>query len=332
MKVISQRNQRSFPDVLAPLLSATLLVTATTGRVSAQDGKVVDSRVVQLTEGDFQKLKNLDPEVANSLNRIDLKAITYLSDGLKVKGYLAMPKSGANFPCVIYNRGGSIQPVAKLTDVQAAYKLGRLASYGYLAIASQYRGAAGEEGKDEMGGADVSDVLNLLPLLESVPQADATRIGMYGRSRGGMMTYLALTKSDRITAAIVDAGMADLLDSSRRRPEMEEMFSMLIPNYASNKEAALTARSAVRWPEKLNKKTPILLLHGSADWRVHPTQALTMATKLYECKHPARFVFFEGGDHGLHEHRDEVNRLVKDWLDRYVRDKRPWPSLEPHGE
>jgi hypothetical protein len=23
--------------------------------------------------------------------------------------------------------------------------------------------------------------------------------------------------------------------------------------------------------------------------------------------------------------------LVKDWLDRYVRDRRPWPSLEPHG-
>jgi dipeptidyl aminopeptidase/acylaminoacyl peptidase len=87
----------------------------------------------------------------------------------------------------------------------------------------------------------------------------------------------------------------------------------------------------VRWPEKLHKKTPILLLHGSADWRVHPTEGLTMATKLYESKHPFRLVFFEGGDHGLSEHRDEVNRLARDWLDRYVRDKRPWPSLEPHG-
>jgi hypothetical protein len=37
-----------------------------------------------------------------------------------------------------------------------------------------------------------------------------------------------------------------------------------------------------------------LLLHGSADARVHPTEALTMTSKLYECQHSFRFVFFEG--------------------------------------
>jgi dipeptidyl aminopeptidase/acylaminoacyl peptidase len=109
------------------------------------------------------------------------------------------------------------------------------------------------------------------------------------------------------------------------------VYAELIPDYAQNKEAALVARSAVRWPEKLQKTTPILLLHGSGDWRVHPTEALTMATKLFECKHPFRFVFFEGGDHGLREHRGEVDRVIRDWLDCYVRDKKPWPSLEPHG-
>ena len=48
-------------------------------------------------------------------------------------------------------------------------------------------------------------------------------------------------------------------------------------------------------------------------------------------KHPFRLVFFEGGDHGLSEHRDEVNHLGKDWLDRYLRERKPWPNLEPHG-
>jgi hypothetical protein len=56
-----------------------------------------------------------------------------------------------------------------------------------------------------------------------------------------------------------------------------------------------------------------------------------MAAALYEVKHPFRFVFFEGGDHGLSEHRAEMDRLIKDWLDRYVRDRQLWPSLEPHG-
>ena len=41
-----------------------------------------------------------------------------------------------------------------------------------MVVASQYRGNAGGEGKEEFGGKDVNDVLNLLPLLESLPKAD----------------------------------------------------------------------------------------------------------------------------------------------------------------
>jgi dienelactone hydrolase len=72
-----------------------------------------------------------------------------------------------------------------------------------VVVGSQYRGAAGSEGKDEFGGADLNDVMNLLPLLEALPNADPSRIGMAGFSRGALMTYLALTKTDRIKAAVV---------------------------------------------------------------------------------------------------------------------------------
>jgi dipeptidyl aminopeptidase/acylaminoacyl peptidase len=313
------------------VLCVALLLGATTSRALAQDGKLIDSSVVTLEEGELKALASDQPELRDVLDRVEIKAITYLSDGLKVKGYLAVPKMGDKLPCVIFNRGGN-PGLGVLTDVRAAALLGRVASWGYVVVASQYRGAAGGEGKDEFGGKDVNDVLHLIPLLESLPQADTRRIGMFGWSRGGMMTYLALTRTDRIAAAVVGAGMADAFDTTKRRPGMDkEVYAKLVPNYATDKEAALVARSAVRWPEKLHKKTPILLLHGSADWRVDPTQALTMASKLYESKHPFRFVFFEGGDHGLSEHREEVNRLTRDWLDRYVRDRKPWPSLEPHG-
>jgi hypothetical protein len=56
-----------------------------------------------------------------------------------------------------------------------------------------------------------------------------------------------------------------------------------------------------------------------------------MASALYASRHPFRFVFFEGGDHELREYQEEVEALIKAWLDRYVRDGKPWPSLEPHG-
>jgi dipeptidyl aminopeptidase/acylaminoacyl peptidase len=307
------------------------LFGATVCRGWSENGDLVDSSVITLKDDDIEQLGSARSESRKVLEQVEIKAITYLSDGLKIKGYIAVPKNGDKFPCVIFNRGGS-REFGALTDVRAAAMLGRVASWGYVVVASQYRGNAGGEGKEEFGGKDVNDVLNLIPLLASFPQADVKRIGMVGWSRGGMMTYIALTRTDQIAAAVVGSGAADAFDNIKRRPEMEKnVYAELIPNYGKLKEAALIARSAVRWPEKLHKQTPILLLHGSADWRVHPNEALTMVSKLYESKHPFRFVFFEGGDHGLGEHREEVDRLIRDWLDRYVRDRKPWPSLEPHG-
>lgn len=42
-------------------------------------------------------------------------------------------------------------------------------------------------------------------------------------------------------------------------------------------------------------------------------------------------LLFEGGDHSLTEYRSEANAATRDFLDRYVRDGLPWPSMEPHG-
>jgi dipeptidyl aminopeptidase/acylaminoacyl peptidase len=262
---------------------------------------------------------------------VAISSITYDSGGLRVKGYLAIPKAGDRLPAVIFNRGGN-RSFGAITDEEAITRLGRIARWGYVVVASQYRGNAGGEGKEEFGGADVEDVLNLIPLLESLPKVDASRIGMFGWSRGGMMTYLALARTDRIAAAVIGSGVSDLPDMLARRPEMEDVFAALIPGYPGNRDEALSARSAVRWPERLSKTTPILILAGTADWRVDPRQALAMGAALLETKQPYRLVVFEGGEHSLAEHRDEVNRLAREWLDRYVRDRKPWPGIEPHGE
>jgi dipeptidyl aminopeptidase/acylaminoacyl peptidase len=314
------------------LLVAALLWALSAPVARAQDGKLLDATPIVLKAADLAKLEAGEPGSRAALGQVELRSITYSSGGLKVKGYIALPKQGEKLPCVIYNRGGN-REFGSLDDARAAKILGKLASWGYVAVASLYRGNGGGEGREEFGGKDVDDVLNLLPLLDALPRADATRVGMYGWSRGGMMTYLALARTDRIAAAVIGGGMADLDDMIRRRPEMESgVAAELVPRWATERDAAIAARSAVHWPEKLPAKTPLLLLHGTADWRVHPRQAMTMASKLLDLKRPFRLVLLEGGDHGLSEHRSEVDRLAHDWLDRYVRDRTSWPSLEPHGD
>lgn len=312
-------------------ISRTLLFAISFASLaSAQDGHIIDTKRVTFDDKSLKELAASNPEIRAMLGLVEIKSITYLSDGLKVKGYLVVPKTDHPLPCLIYNRGGN-REFGQLTDPDVATDLVKIASWGYVVVASQYRGNAGGEGREEFGGADVDDVLNLIPLLESLPQADPTRIGMEGWSRGGLMTYIALTRTTRIAAAILGSAEADAFDSIRRRTEMEKIYAELVPNYAKTKEAALIARSPVRWPGKIDKRTPLLLLHGTADWRVDPSQALAMATGFYATKQPFRFVLFEGGDHGLTDFRGEVDRLTKDWLDRYLRDRKPWPSLAQHG-
>lgn len=316
---------------------AMLCLGLAAASVRAADGDLLERQPVSLDvdtllqDVDTERRAPLGARLEAVGDNVELSRITYESDGLKVRGYIAVPKQGEKLPCVIFNRGGN-REFGALSDLRAALILGPLAERGYVVVASQYRGNAGGEGQEEFGGAEVQDILSLVPLLEALPRADASRIGMYGWSRGGMMTYLTLARTDRMRAAIVGAGVSDSFDSVKRRPEMEDhVYSELVPNWSEQREAALEARSAVRWPEKLHKETPILILHGTADWRVHPSQSLRMAEALLEVQHPYRLMIFEGGDHGLTEFRSEVDDAVGAWLDRYVRDRESWPSLEPHG-
>ena len=53
-------------------------------------------------------------------------------------------------------------------------------------------GEDGGQGREEFGGKDVNDVLNLIKLAQSLPFVEPTKIVMLGFSRGGMMTYLAI--------------------------------------------------------------------------------------------------------------------------------------------
>lgn len=296
-----------------------------------QNGKLLAQRSFVLADSTIASLEKWWPDVRQISESVLASEITYVSDGLKIKGYLVVPKKPGKYPCLIYNRGGN-RDFSELNEKYVASRLAEYASWGYVVVASQYRGNGGSEGKEEFGGSDINDVLNLIPLLASNNQADTSRIGMYGWSRGGLMTYLALTKTRKIRAAVVGGGVSNAFRSIDKRPEMEKyVYQVLIPDYQRTKKAALKARSAVFWADKLCKTTPILLLHGSADWRVSPEDGLEMATKLYEAHHPFRFVFFEGGDHALTEYTLEVNRLSKNWLDTYVRDKHVWPNLVPHG-
>ncbi len=319
------------------LLITLLLLTAL--NAIAQDGKIVSRHLIDLKNlpelqerlYEQQDGKRVLKEKYRYLDSITAERITYLSDGLRVTGYLVYPKASGRYPGIVYNRGGN-KEFGMITSYKLAFVLGKVASFGYVVGGSQYRGNDGGEGREEFGGKDVDDVLNMVPLLQSLPQVNPQRLGIFGWSRGGMMTYLTLTRTTVFRAAVVGGGLSDLFMMLESRPDMEEVCYDLIPGYAQHKEQSLAARSAIRQVDRICKNTPVLMLHGTADWRVVPQMALDMASAFQKERVPYRLVMLEGGDHGLTEHNDEVYRQIRMWLDRYVKGDEPLPNLVPHGK
>ncbi|MBI4090201.1 MAG: prolyl oligopeptidase family serine peptidase [Candidatus Kerfeldbacteria bacterium] len=260
---------------------------------------------------------------------IRVESITYLSDGLRVKGFLAYPKKRGQYPCIIYNRGGN-REFGALNELKAWGELGQMAAWGYIVIGSQYRGNAGGEGHEEFGGKDLRDVLNLIPYLKQIRGADTKRIGLYGFSRGGMMSLLALKQPGLFRAAVVGAPVVDLIHE--KRPEMRRVAKTLIGKTGQSLLRELRKRSAFYWPEKIDPKVPILLVQGSADWRVDPEITAQFAGLLLKHKRPVRYVLFEGADHGIREYKSELRQMTKDWFDRFLKRRETLPNLKLHGE
>jgi dipeptidyl aminopeptidase/acylaminoacyl peptidase len=254
-----------------------------------------------------------------TVNNSVVEKMTYNSDGLKVKGYLAYPSdTSEKYPCVIWNRGG-IGEKGAIDTFTAKGIFGQIASWGYVVFASQYRGNAGGEGKDEFGGEDLNDVLNLIPLAEEIEFADEEKLGIEGWSRGGMMTYLALTKNHNFKCAVITGGIANLGCSSDESKFMRRLFEVTMGKYGDEEfKRKCESRSIVNFPDKLSKTTPMLILHGTADARVLPHDSLDLSYRLIKYEIPFRLVMLEGGDHFMRKHRKEVDEMRKNWYDKYL--------------
>ena len=136
-----------------------------------------------------------------------------------------------------------------------------------------------------------------------------------------MMTYLALTRTDRFKAAIVTGGIANLRCNADESKFMKRLYEVTMGSYGSETfDERCQSRSIVNFPGKLSKSTPLLIIHGTADERVMPHDSLDLSYKLMEYNIPFRLLMLEGGDHFLKKHRKEVDRQRQEWFKKYLID------------
>jgi dipeptidyl aminopeptidase/acylaminoacyl peptidase len=242
--------------------------------------------------------------------------ITYMSEGLKITGIMIRPKGfDGPRPVIIYNHGGVMKwGRIVLSEILEFY---HLAEQGYIVLASNFRGTHGSEGKEEMGGGDITDILNMIKVADRLEHADKHNIFFWGFSRGGAATYKALTYTDRISAAIIHAGPVNFLQEYRRAEFDEHIFPYVVPGYNTNKDTALRAISALHWVDQM-APVPLLLLHGENDKRVLAEDSIKMANKLKELGRNYRLIIYEDGDHNLLAHYKEVRQSIDLWLKEHT--------------
>jgi len=282
---------------------------------SPSDGKIVETSAYSFPA--YGKVEGLEFYASQSEyekvvgdTRYEFKKLKYLSDDLKVVAYLYKPAQlpSQKLPLIIFNRGSG--PAGDSAPLLISL-FHRLAGAGYIILAPQYRGSDGGEGRDEIGGADVDDVKNMIPLARSLGFVDMDNVFLYGESRGGMMTYQALRDAMSVNAAAVFGAFTDL-EIMNQSPYAQKIIPQIWPDYDAHKTEIIQRRSAKYWPEKFS--VPILMMNGGADQQVNPSQPLQLALQLQELGKPYGLIIYTGDNHFLQANREDRDNRALAWF------------------
>jgi dipeptidyl aminopeptidase/acylaminoacyl peptidase len=258
-------------------------------------------------------------EAARTDARYEMLKVTYSSDDLPVIAFVYRSSAdGDKRPVVVYNRGSYIRQNAAR---ELLVPFHRLAEAGFVVVAPMYRGSEGAPGRDEMGGADLADLMNVQAAITSLPYADSSKMFLFGESRGGMMVLQALRDGFRARAAAIVGAFTDLEQYLREEPNAATMAPQLFADWETNRNAIMERRSAVRWAERIN--APLLIMHGGADTSVDPGHALQLAAMLQRSGKPYELAVVADAGHVLDPFEADRDARAIRWFQRHLAEGTP---------
>ena len=269
---------------------------------------VIKSEEVFSNAFEMELLSLLTNNLENTVtdNFINYK-IRYKSGEYEVTGMISAPIDylEKDYHILIHNRGGNNEYGKENLGIMQTF-----ASYGFIVLASNYRGIEGGTGKDEFGGGEIEDVTKLVDLAERMSFGNG-KIYMHGWSRGGMMTYCAIRGVDtRIDAAVVFAADADIERSyNHRELQFKKALVRAIGGNPKQMPDEYKKRSALFWPNEIN--TPLLIIHGEKDDRVNVEQSKELYEKMQNLgKHVELKILYDSG----HDITPEIINIITQWL------------------
>ncbi len=241
---------------------------------------------------------------------IRLYEITYSSEGLKVKGYLAVPAEHEKYPAILYLRGG----IKNVGMVRIA-RIVQLASEGFAVFAPFYRGNRGGEGNEDFAGRDRWDAVNGFEVLRNLPEADPDRIHLFGFSRGGVMALWTAIITQKAASIVTWGGVSDVALTYKERVDLRRMMKRVIGGTPWKVPENYAGRNPLL---KLSGLTAdVLIIHGKRDENVSVQHAYLLEHALKKEGNPFESWIYPQQDHYFPPKLNrEVTEKACEWMKR----------------
>ncbi|MFT4052629.1 MAG: prolyl oligopeptidase family serine peptidase [Microbacterium sp.] len=216
---------------------------------------------------------------------------------------------GERPPYVVFVHGGPTAHVGGVADARIAF----FTSRGIGVLDVNYGGSTGygrayrERLRGQWGVVDVDDVAAAASGLVAAGIADRARIAIAGGSAGGWTVLGALVRTDVFSAGISRYGVGDARTLATDTHDFESRYLDGLIGPLPDAEQLYLERSPLGHPERF--RVPVLLLQGTEDTVVPPSQAEAIRAALAERGVAHAYVLFEGEGHGFRRAETIVSAL-----------------------
>jgi acetyl esterase/lipase len=262
------------------------------------------------------------------------RAISFLSADRNEKGDLYFPTNvpgTARWPAVIVIHGGGF--VGGRRDASRELNIcSTLARNGYVAMSIDYLLSSNKHAVWPTNLWDCKTAVRWLRHNADKLHVNPNRVGVLGGSAGGHLAAMVAltTASDRLDPPAplgdVPCGVNCCIDLYGIADLTEYHDVPMLGKTLAEAPALYREASPITYVRSTSP--PFLILHGSADTTVNPSQSKALAHALETNGVPHRFVLIEGAPHSFHLQpaQRDLRPIVLDFLGRHL-----MPSSFPTG-
>ncbi len=286
-----------------------------------------------------RRLTNSNPWL-DELHLAPQEVVRYAArDGLELEGILIRPlheEPGVRCPLIVSVHGGPEAHCANGWLTRYADPGQVAAARGFAVFNPNYRGSTGrgvafsKMGQGDYCGAEFDDVVDGVDHLVAIGLVDPARAGITGGSYGGLATAWCCTRySERFAAGVMFVGISDQISKFGGTDVPQEMLLVHARKNPWDDWRFFLERSPIFHAE--HARTPLLILGGSEDTRVDPSQSLEMYRYLKAHGNaPVRLVRYPGEGHGNRKAaaRYDCSLRLLGWFEHYL--KGPGGDPPPH--